>query len=256
MDLFTSALPSTQFGSVSAVDLTSVSIVNDSTFNNAVTAQIGSSGTLYGYEGSIHNTWSLPSAFNVLNLRKAELLQRWKQNTMRAGNMVDDQFRAHFGMSPSTYQDKNVEFLGSFEAALQVNPVEGTVNSATSKIGGLGATGTAVANGSKIRFHSRDFGVVMSLCYFRPDAEYRATMMDKMNTKFEQFDFYTPEFENIGLQPITTVDYDFTDFQQRFMLGYAPNYWEYKTAIDKVHNGFICPLSLRRALLQHLLLIG
>lgn len=242
-DLFTSVMPSTQFGAVSSLTLSNVFIEStsgDSAFGNVSADE---SGVLQPDNGG-SSEWNVPSAFDVLQLRKAELLQRWKQLTLRAGNMVDDNFRAHYGVTSHYESDNNVMFLGSYSSDLQINPVEGTVNNSDGQIGSLGATGTAVANGSKIVFDLKDhgdYGVIMCIQSFIPENEYNALMVDKQNTMYEPFDFFTPEFQNIGLEAVTRSSYDFAKNvdKRNDLLGYAPRYYAYKTALDKVHGEFI-----------------
>lgn len=258
-DIFTSLMPSTQFGSVSSVSFHDVAIGAD--FNNEnLSAQEGSFGltgqqTASGLDSSrlgfgltnpsrMTDIFDIPNAFDVLQLRKAEVLQKWKQLTLRAGNMVDDNFEAHFGKTPRYESDENVLYLGSHSAPLQVNPVEQTAPSGNFKVGELGATGTSVASGQKIIFdlgEHGDFGVIVCMCYFTPENEYNATGIDKANTLYEQFDFLTPELENIGLEAVSRGLYDFSTnpSHRNDTLGFAPMYWMYKTALDKVHGQFI-----------------
>lgn len=255
MDYFTSALPSTQFGAVSSIDLNN--------FNLYATGSGFYADQRYGVEVNTKNvglrdstdawvsgseSFRIPNAFDVLQFRKAELLQRWKQNTLRAGNMVDDQFRAHFGVTPTDEDDNNVRFLGSFESQLQVNPVEATAvasSGVNKQVGNLAGIGTIVVQGNKVKFTSDDrfYGVVMVVCYFRPEAEYKSNGLDRSNTLYEQFDFYTSEFANVGLVPVLNSEYDFTcpdaaGVTLNGILGYAPPFSYLKTAVDKVHAGF------------------
>lgn len=183
------------------------------------------------------------TSFDVLSLYKAQMLQNWKQATLRAGNMTDDNFMAHYGVTPRYEGDENVDFLGSFDCPLQINAVEATATTAQTingKVGELGATGTAVASGNKIKYKSRDFGIIMCVASFLPESEYSSNMLDKANTLLEEFDYYTPEFENIGLEAIplslfnASVPSDFANA----VMGYAPRYYMYKTALDKVHGAF------------------
>ena len=260
-DLLTSVMPSTQFGAVSSISFDDFRIRNFNIFGNPDPAtdptniqinddlQVG-----YVDEDSEFNTYfgslegNVPSAFDVLQLRKAEVLQKWKQLTLRAGNMVDDNFRAHFGKTPRYESDENVMYLGSHSSQLQVNPVESTAaytaGGVAQKVGSLGATGTSVANGQKIVFDLKDngdYGVIMCICYYTPENEYNGIGIDKANTLYEQFDFFTPEFENIGLEAVERAFYDMAEnpSDRNDVLGYAPRYWMYKTALDKVHGAFI-----------------
>ena len=248
-DIFTSALPSQQFGVVSSVDIGNVLI--------KTTVPSLSSGVELSDTDSIANltyqdnygvlqengTWNIPSAFDVLSLRKAEALQAWKQNTLRAGNMTDSSFEAHYGVKPYYEGDENVHYLGSFSSALQVNAVEATATtneSVNGVVGDLAATGTCVVNGNKIQFDCKDFGVIMCINSFLPEAEYTANSLDKANRLYEQFDFFTPEFQNIGLEAVSNIDTHLSGSKSYLnnVIGYAPRYWMYKSAVDKVFGEF------------------
>ena len=254
-DLFTSALPSQQFGAVSSVDIVNKNIfiggsqeVNGApTVNNTTSAGIKKNQlyvSINSNTGSAadRSNWSIPSAFDVLTLRKAEALQTWKQATLRAGNMTDDSFKAHFGVEPYYSADENVNYLGSFSAALQVNAVESTSSTGQSlngKVGDLAATGTCLVNGNKIKFDCRDYGVIMCIASFLPESEYKSNALDKANTLYEQFDFFTPEFQNIGLEAVSLSECSLGDIASaNKVIGYSPRYHQYKTAVDKCFGEF------------------
>lgn len=254
-DVFTSSMPGTQFGVVSSISLSSTVTGTDngswhisqnqsergsiSRLDNGLLMSSGIPET-----GTIEHTHSLSSnGFDVLALKRAEALQAWKQNTLRAGNMVDSQFRAHFGVKPRYEGDENVLFLGSFEALLDINSVSATADSVAGvngKVGDLAANGVASLKGQTINFDCNDFGTILCISSFVPESEYNATMIDKQNRLLEQFDFFTPEYQNIGLEPVQGVDYDANMFSNNpnQIIGYAPRYWMYKASFDKVHGQF------------------
>lgn len=256
-DIFTSALPGTQFGSVSSVNF-DVSVDTLSNYDTSVSDNNILFGDTYGklvrgklVEGQPNavsgianiSLRSPSSTFNVLALKRAEALQAWKQNTLRAGNMTDDSYRAHFGVEPYYYQDNNVRYLGSYEAMLQINAVNTTATTGQTvngKVADQGATGTAVSRGETIKFDTNDFGVVICISSFLPEAEYSANMLDKANRLHEQFDFFTPEYQNIGLETLTAADYNINAYIRvpNFVMGYVNRYAMYKTAVDKVHGQF------------------
>lgn len=253
-DIFTTAMPSQQFGAVSTVDLSGVNILNDLSVSgfSADQAYVNESPGLSYYkpnslinrnDSSGSDSWSIPSAFDVLSLRKAEALQHWKQQTLRAGNMTDSNFEAHFGVKPYYEGDENVRYLGSFSSALQVNAVETTAQTSgtgNTKVGDLAATGTMVTNGSKLKFECKDYGIIMCISSYLPESEYTSNALDKANTLHEQFDWFTPEFQNLGLEAVTHKEFDFSgqDTGQNSVIGYAPRYYMYKTAVDKVFGEF------------------
>ena len=248
-DLFTSALPSQQFGAVSAVDISGKNLINlyYQSQDKSVLVSHNTDGNIPtggAFLTGVSNSglWKIPSAFDVLTIRKAEALQQWKQATLRAGNMTDDSFKAHFGVEPYYSADENVNYLGSFSAALQVNAVESTSTTGQSvngKVGDLAATGTCLVNGDKIKFDCRDYGVIMCIASFLPESEYKSNALDKANTLYEQFDFFTPEFQNIGLEAVTNSEVSLFDIAKaNNVLGYSPRYHLYKTAVDKCFGEF------------------
>lgn len=258
-DLFTSALPGQQFGVVSSVDIASGNVSVSSDSNRWLPSEVFNPPASKILTATDENSLSTSTrklshdhvvtigntSFDVLALRKAEMLQLWKQRTLRAGNMVDDSFKAHYGVKPYYEGDNNVDYLGSFSSTLQVNAVETTaVSSAVlpnNRVGDLAATGTAVTNGEKIDFSPRDFGVIMCIASFLPESEYNADMIEKANTLHEQFDYFTSEFENIGLEAIPLRQYRFDHYyapMSELSIGFAPRYWMYKTAVDKVFGEF------------------
>lgn len=272
-DLFTSAMPGQQFGAVSTAPLNlhlsgSQTLSTDfdkgrwiTDSNSSIptdTPIVGNNHDLYGHSSSmlekikhthvISNIGDLfdrateTSYLNVLDLKKAEMMQVWKQATLRAGNMVSDNFKAHFGVEPNYSSDEQVRYLGSWEAQFNINAIESTASTGAEMNGAVGdiaATGSAAVQGGKIEFKCNDFGVLCVVCYFRPEADYRSTMLDKANTLMNEFDFFTPEFQDLGLEAIPMSQYDLTAFGNiNSVMGYAPRYFHHKTALDKIHHGF------------------
>lgn len=257
-DIFTTAMPSQQFGAVSAVDISGVNILidNPTTGNTSDSVYVGRADnpdyprSLFKSSSVTSNIWSIPSAFDVLSFRKAQALQQWKQTTLRSGNMTDSSFEGHFGVKPYYDADENVRYLGSFSSALQVNSVEATASTGTGdnrNVGDLAATGTMVTNGEKIKCDIQDFGIIMCIASYLPESEYSSNALDKANTLHEQFDWFTPEYQNIGLEAVTRKEFDLSgqDTGVNLVCGYAPRYYMYKTAVDKVFGEFKPTSSLR-----------
>ena len=113
---------------------------------------------------------------------------------------------------------------------MNINSIEATAatgESVNGNVGDIAATGTSVINGNKIKFECRDFGIILCICSFTPQAEYCSNMIDKANTLYEQFDYFTPEFQNIGLEAVGKEFYDFSslgfDSLMPSVIGYTSN---------------------------------
>ena len=249
-DIYTTAMNSTQFGAVSSVQGLSTELQFSS--NSAVT-DVNFEGhdfdtedfynyILVGGDSFRGDSFNIPSFFDVLSLRKAELLQQWKQNALRAGNKVEDNFKQHFGVEPYYYEDNYVRFLGSWSAAFNINPVTATSSTGAEvngQVGDLAAIGVGTMSGKKQVFECQDHGVIVFCGYFLPDTQYSANGIDRANMLSEPFDFYSEEFENVGFE---TLPWSIQNSQDKYSynsnLGYVPPFSMYKTNVDECFGEF------------------
>lgn len=298
-DLYTSLLPSTQFGAVSGldfnglVDLSNVDVdiagspLNDIPTNSddgrwtdgtldfisGYTVQTrsfnGSNQLKYKYDGldrvlshnhtvdpaevanrlvgSLGDNAVAVSSFDVLELRRAELLQQWKQNALRAGNMVDDNFRSHYGVEPYYEDDNNVRFLGQFECRMDVNPVTATADSTSGdngNVGDIAAYGVGNIVGRPLDVQIKDFGVIVICAHFASEVYYSANGIDKQNTLIEPLDYFQSEFDNAGLDSVaawqqsTGVVGGNDENVLDMSFGFTPPYTFHKTEVDEVFGEY------------------
>lgn len=258
-DLFTGVLPSTQFGDVSVMtdnrDWMTLYVRNNSSSTVfAEYSNIGfSSNTVSGGSsivGSGQSSTYKPRstsfrfdpalAISVLEQRRADSMQRFKERMMRAGNKVKDVFKAHGWSEPRSASSSEPVFIGTFDGRLDINTVAATSPSGSVELGQLGANGVGVVNGKPLRFKTSDFGVIVGVMYIVKDAEYDAYGLEKQHMLIDPFDYPYPELQNISLAPVDTLELTnyllFDDFTR--VLGYLPRFMEYKTSVDKVHGEF------------------
>lgn len=253
-DMFTSLLPNSQFGDVSMVN------VGDSVFNlKASPVGDGSRVLGVGPDGIVTTrTSSSPSGaerasfeagsltFSVLMQRRAEALQKYKERFLRAGNRLKDQYVSEFGKVPYYLEDKYVRYLGSMSSALKVQGVPATSDSGEYNVGERAAYGYAGIDGS-IDLSVDDWSIIVPIMYYLPETDYEAFGLGAQN-KFSEFsDYYVPEFENLGLEPVyrttlsllaTTLAGGSYEVGGERVIGYGPSYMYFKTDIDKVHGEF------------------
>lgn len=251
-DLFTGLMPDTQLGAVSVVSLTSdfhlssVPLSSDKNFVRVNSSgKVGTGTDSVSSPAFVERTFNSDAGISVLELIKAQALQKWRQRAMLAGSSINDSYRAHYGVTPKFYQDRTCQFVGAFDSYIGLEEVTQTSpNSDGSGLGEIGAKGVGSANG-KIRFDCSDFGVLMCIYSVLPEADYNALGLDKNNQLIEHFDFFTPEFENLGMEPVVYSEHylpslsGISNYNPNLVLGYAPRYYNYKTAIDKIHGQFM-----------------
>lgn len=184
--------------------------------------------------------------FDIIALRKAEAIQKWKERTLRAGFHTDAQFMAHYGVSPDEDGRWCADFIGSYDSYINIDEVITTANNNPSQsgsdinnsVGDIAGKGVGVTQGSKLHFETNQFGVLMCLYSVVPECDYSSYGIEQNNTLIERFDYFTSEYENLGLQAVPQSIYNMFDGATTQVIGYGPRYWNYKTALDKVHGEF------------------
>lgn len=189
--------------------------------------------------GTVTIPASAAGSFDVLSLVRAQAIQKWREITLRSGFRATSQYEGHFGVKPIFTEKDKCVFIDSVSSPLQVNAVTNLSAQGDVALGDLAANGTSVVSSNKkIKFDAKDFGVIMCIYSVLPEVTYSSFNIDPMNMKSERDDFFTPEFENIGLQTVpelalrTAYNTDAGRFLNRAM-GYVPRYAEYKIGVDR-----------------------
>lgn len=190
------------------------------------------------------------SILSVSTIRNAFALDKLLQVTQRAGKTYAEQIKAHFGYEVSEGRDGKVTYVGGFDSNIQVGDVTQTAGTSASpeqgvsiKHGGyLGrVTGKAQGSGTgHIEFDAKEHGMLMCIYSLVPDMQYDSTRIDPFVVKQTRGDFFIPEFEDLGMQPLQGrfISDRSTEQGDRFK-GWQPRYSEYKTALDINHGQFV-----------------
>lgn len=237
-----------------------VQAVNDGT-NSAGNIILDKSGSYFNTlqirqshkhpDGTVTFSSGSDTLFDIIQLRKAEAIQKWKERTLRAGYHTDKQFVAHYGVSADEDGRWVSDFIGSYDSYVNIsevittannNPVEGGTDM-NNNVGDIAGKGIGLTQGDKLHFETNQFGVLMCLFSAMPEADYASYGLDANNTSIERFDYFTKEYENLGLEAVPVSIYNlFKDSDDvpstQLPFGYGPRYWKYKTALDKVHGEF------------------
>lgn len=249
-DLFTGLLPATQFGNVSSIvtsnDIDKWHNQGGSPLTNgaSVITRNGNGSLAFNSGGTITSIEHLHD-FDVLALRKSEAVQIWRENALRAGNRVKDNMLAHYGIA-SDFRDHRPTYIGSCDSPLNIGDVIATANSDYSgntnpntNVGDIAGKGTATISDNRFKFDAKDFGVIMVISSLLPEAEYNAYGLDRMNMLLESEDFFIPEYENLGLEAVSSNIFINIPTNAAKVIGYAPRYFGYKTKLDKCFGEFM-----------------
>lgn len=202
------------------------------------------------------NQMSIP----VHNIRAAFALDKLYRLQQQSGNgSYGEQIKNRFGFG-GVHDDWKAIYLGGSSSPVSIGEVITTANTANGSDTTIGQTGdiygkASSVNDAKITFDTKEHGIIMGIFSVTPDADYNSTAIDPHNFKLNFEQFFQPEFERLGHQPLNSyfltclkpllksTDSGSTDWLQR-VIGFQGRYLEYKTGIDRVHGQFCTGGSL------------
>lgn len=190
-------------------------------------ATISSSGILSGGQ------------YDILALRKAQAVQIWRENALRAGNRISDNMKAHYG-ADAEYDDHRSTFLGSVDAPLNIGDIDSHAQTGTGgnqQLADVAGKGLSSLDKSVVKFKAKKFGCIMVMFSLVPEAEYESQGIDMMNTLLEREDYFQSEFQNTGLSAVSVKNFFYKPTPNE-ALGFAPAYIGYKQKLDKCFEPF------------------
>lgn len=194
----------------------------------------------------------------VHNIRAAFALDKLLRLQQQSGNgSYGEQIRNRFGFG-GVHDDWKSQYIGGSSSPISIGEVITTANTVLSSEDDspLGQTGdiygkASSVNDGKFVFDTKEHGFIMGIFSVVPDADYNSTQIDPHNFKLAFDQFFQPEFDRLGHQPLNSYflscispytsssqsDTENKGWLQR-LLGFQNRYLEYKTGIDRVHGQF------------------
>lgn len=197
-------------------------------------------------------------AISTSDIRAMFALEKMLERT-RAANGLDysNQIAAHYGFKVPESRRDVAQFIGGVDNTIVINEVMSTSNSSidgTSKtgsvVGQVFGKGIGTMSSGRIDFEAKEHGMIFCIYSISPQVDYDARQFDPFNRKFKREDYFQPEFENLGYQPLIQSDVCFGGTPLDGMkygntiLGYTPRFSEYKTSRDMLYNQFMTGGSL------------
>lgn len=216
------------------------------------------SGTELSVEfvNSRHNVNSIPAGSvsgitTVADIKASFALEKMLEATRRANGLdYSSQIAAHYGFKVPESRRDCAQFIGGFDNTVGISEVISTANgtavdpntkaSSSSVAGQMFGKGIGSMNSGKINFDVKEHGLIMCIYSIAPQVDYNAEFMNPFNRKLNRMDYFQPEFQNLGLQPILQSDLGYTNDSKtnNSILGYTSRYAEYKTSRDVVFGEF------------------
>lgn len=192
------------------------------------------------------------------NIRTLMAADKFSRAMIYADKDYKSQFRAIFGIEA---KEPNVpRYLGSFSNTVEINEVVATAAgndgeatmSQSSVLGQLAGKGYSNRSDKVFETSFDEDGVIIGMHYIMPRNNYDSYRIDKFNTKLSRFDYFYPQFDGMGLQPVYTFErnlssqvFDGNDpspivpITVTGILGFAARYHEYKCKQSECHGSFV-----------------
>lgn len=153
--------------------------------------------------------------------------------------------KALFGYSPNIGRNGSVMHLGGVCNRISVSDVNNTASfedlGVNGKINNYGSSNKVVDD-----FEVPEDGLIMCIYSTSVENDYRSNQLSRHNVKSYPEEYYNPNYEMLGRQPIFGFEYRMPLFDTEAtaldnfvrVLGYTERYLEYKTHVDEVHGCF------------------
>lgn len=188
---------------------------------------------------SVYNNDGIRS---VLQLREMTALQKWTEISETNQKDYKSQIEAHFGVKMSSAMSELVTYLGGTSDALDISEVVNQ-NLSGDNSAHIQGKGVGVTDGY-IDFESEEHGVIMCVYHAIPLLDYAVDGISPLNQKIMATSYAIPELDSVGLQTVPREQLICPYFEEPpssvpSSLGYAPRYFDYKTAYDRVLGSFL-----------------
>lgn len=212
-------------------------VVNSSDGTNGIIGVTGSAGSPDTVR--IENLEDEGVSVNINELRNAVVLQQYYELMSRIGGRINEWLLGVFGVKSQDSRLQRPEYLGGARTPISVSEVLQTSETSGDPLGTYAGHGVSAGSKAGFKFRAPEHGFIFVLMSVIPGQGY-SQGMDKMWSRSDRFDYYHPQFANLGEQEITMrelyYDTDNSAGNNDTVFGYAPRYAEYKWKRNMVHG--------------------
>lgn len=194
--------------------------------------------TQYGNQG-LETDLSAAIGATVNEWREAVVIQQAYELDMRGGTRYIEMIFNHYGVVNPDFRLQRPEFLGYQRSMVNIHPVVQSSESATTPQGNLAGFGTVSSAGNGFTKSFTEFGYVFGLVAVRADLSYQENV-DRHWSRQTRFDYYYPQFANLGEQAILKQELQVAAVQATNLevAGYQERWAEYRFKTSKITGLF------------------
>ena len=180
----------------------------------------------------------------INELRRAMRLQEWLEKNARGGARYVEQILSHFGVRSSDARLQRPEYLGGGKTPVKISEVLQTSETDSTAQGNASGHGLATGVSHQAKRFFEEHGYIIGIMSVLPRTSYQQGM-ERLWYRNDRFDYYWPEFANIGEQPVLNKELYCTGDEDidNGTFGYQSRYAELKTGRSSVHGEMRSSLS-------------
>lgn len=143
------------------------------------------------------------SSVLISDLRYAFALQLYAEMNARGGIRDNEFLLLHYGVAPSDETLGRPKYLGGSTVNILTSEVLQTSETSTTEpLGQMGGHGLGAGEGGKINYHAKEYCVLLTLAYIKPNTIYGGQQMPKEFSLKSLYDFPLPIFGHLSEQPV------------------------------------------------------
>lgn len=192
-------------------------------------------------------------ATTINDLRRAFRLQEWLEKNARAGTRYTESILAHFGVRSSDKRLQRPEYITGTKSPVVVSEVLNTTGPTITGSdpnnlpqGNMAGHGISITSGQYGKYFCEEHGYIIGIMSTMPKTAYMQGIPKHFTKTEDRFQFFWPEFANIGEQPVLNRElYAYLipgtgapGLCQDDTFGYVPRYAEYKFENSRVAGDF------------------
>jgi hypothetical protein len=244
-DYFMGMLPSSQYGSVSALPISTLSNFSNTSIvapssQAALVNTTGASVALSAVGPGNNAQLRLNADLSALSIRATEYMQRWKEVVQFSSKDYSDQMAAQFGIKAPEYMGNHAHYIGGWSSVININEVVNTNLDNDSSQASIAGKGVSSNSGHTITYDcGAEHQIIMCVYHAVPLLDWNLTGQAPQLTVTAISDFPQPAFDQLGMQSVPALNLQNNPGRNvSGALGYNLRYWQWKSNIDTVHAGF------------------